>query len=71
MDVISIEINKRAAKYPEQERFGEALNLLLTSDEDKKELIRLIDAGAFAGSGEIIRAAVEMQEARDARGEGR
>ena len=67
MDKVSEELSKRldTEKFQHQERFGEAMNLLLTHDEDKEELIRRIDAGDFDNSGEIILAAVAMQERRD------
>ena len=65
---VSAELAKRldVERFSHQERFGEALNLLLTHDEDKEEIIRRIDSGDLNSSGEIIRAALEMQEKRDA-----
>ena len=68
MTDISEKLAKLAEQFPEQERFGEALNLLLTSDDDKKELARRIESGELDDSGEIIRIALEMQENRDAEG---
>lgn len=67
MDKVSEELSKRldTEKFQHQERFSKAINLLLTHDEDKEELIRRIDAGELNSSGEIIRVAVEMQERRD------
>ena len=65
MNEIGRELAKRAENFPEQERFGEALNLLLSHDEDKKELIRRIDSGELDDSGEILRIAVAMQNKRD------
>ena len=64
-DKVSKELAKRAEQFPEQEMFGLALNLLLTHDEDKEELIRRIDSGELADSGEILQIAVAMQEKRD------
>ena len=65
---VSAELAKRldVERFSHQERFGEALNLLLTRDEDKEEIIRLIDSGELNSSGEIIRVALEMQKKRDA-----
>ncbi|WP_294523057.1 hypothetical protein [uncultured Anaerovibrio sp.] len=67
MGNVSEELAKRldVEQFKHQERFGEAINLLLSHDEDKMELIRRIDAGDFDNSGEIILAAVAMQEKRD------
>lgn len=65
---VAVELAKRldVERFSYQERFGEALNLLLTHDEDKEEIIRRIDSGDLNCSGEIIRGALEMQEKRDA-----
>lgn len=65
MDV-SEKLSKSVERFTEQERFGEALNLLLTNDEDKQKLAQRIESGELDDSGEIIRVALEMQEKRDA-----
>ena len=67
MQNVSEELAKRVDidKYKHQERFGEALNLLLDYDEDKEELIRLIDAGTLDDSDEILGWAVKRQLQRD------
>ncbi len=64
---VSEEITKRldVEEYKHQERFAEAINLLLNHDEDKEELIRLIDSGKFDRSGDIIGWAVKRQIQRD------
>ena len=66
MTDISEKLARLAERFPEQERFGEALNLLLTNDEDKQELAQRIESGELDDSGEVIRVALEMQEKRDA-----
>ena len=65
MKNVSEELARRTEQFPEQEMFGVALNLLLTHDEDKEELIRRIDSGQLGDSGDIIQVALEMQEKRD------